>query len=55
MITDIIYGFPTEIMLEKASSNKITLGVVDYDDNNLEYKCKSCGYEFKGHEKFFKN
>ena len=55
MITDIIYGFPTEIMLEKASSNKITLGVVDYDDNNLEYKCKSCDYEFKWHEKFFKN
>ncbi len=55
MIIDIVYGFPTKKMLEKASSNKITLGGINYDDNDLEYKCKSCGYEFKAHEKFFKN
>ena len=55
MIIDIVYGFPTKKMLEKASCNKISLGGVDYSENKLEHKCKSCGYEFKGHEKFFKN
>tara|TARA_B100001778_G_C18105176_1_gene413641 strand:- start:247 stop:444 length:198 start_codon:yes stop_codon:yes gene_type:complete len=54
MIIDIVYGFPTKRMLEEASSNKINLGGIDSDINSCEFKCKSCGYEFKGFEKFFK-
>lgn len=54
MIIDIVYGFPTKMMLEDASSDKIILGGINYEENNSKYNCKSCGHEFKGHEKFFK-
>ena len=54
MIIDIVYGFPTKKMLEDASNNKINLGGYSMNSNNLKYKCKSCSYEFKGFEKFFK-
>ena len=54
MIIDIVYGFPTKKMLEDASNNKINLGGYEIGPNNLKYKCKSCDYEFKEFEKFFK-
>ena len=54
MIIDIIYGFPTKKMLEDASYNKINLGGCDISSNNPAFKCKSCGYEFKELDKFFK-
>ena len=53
MIIDIIYGFPTKKMLEDASYNKINLGGCDISPNNPDFKCKSCGYEFKELDKFF--
>jgi hypothetical protein len=54
MIIDIIYGFPTKKMIEEASNNKIVLGGTDSEEKSLEYRCKSCGYEFRGFTKFFK-
>ena len=55
MIIDIVYGFPSKKMLEDASKNKIDLGGCDISLNNLEYKCKSCGYEFRELQNFFKD
>lgn len=54
MIIDIVYGFPTKKMLDDASNNKINLGGYEIGPNSLKYKCKSCDYEFKEFEKFFK-
>ena len=41
-------------MLEDASYNKINLGGCDISPAN-QFKCKSCGYEFKELDKFSKN
>ena len=55
MIIDIVYGFPSKKMCDDATSNKINLGGCIKEPNNPDHKCKSCGYEFKELDKFFKN
>lgn len=54
MIIDIVYGFPSKKMLEDASKNKVVLGGNIASLNDLKFKCKSCDYEFREFEKFFK-
>ena len=55
MIIDIVYGFPSKKMCDDATSNKINLGGCIKEPNNPDHKYKSCGYEFKELDKFFKN
>ena len=52
MIIDIVYGFPSEEMSDEADSNKISLGGCCIEPSNPEFKCKSCGEEFGGLDKF---
>ena len=51
MIIDIIYGFPSDELINDASKNKVELGGCVIEPNNHKYKCKSCGNEF-GHKLF---
>ena len=52
MIIDIIYGLPSEEISEEADRNKIALGGCCVDPVNPVFKCKSCGEEFGGLDKF---
>ena len=52
MIIDIIYRLPSEEISEEADSNKIALGGCYIDPGNPAFKCKSCGEEFGGLNKF---
>ena len=55
IIIDIVYGFPSRKMCDDATSNKINLGVSVKELKSPDYKCKSCGYEFRELDRFFKN
>ena len=52
MIIDIVYGYPSDEMSDAADSNKISLGGCCIEPSNPEFKCKSCGEEFGGLDKF---
>ena len=48
------YKAPWPEIDSSISYNKINLGGCDISPNNPDFKCKSCGYEFKELDKFFK-
>ena len=52
MIIDIVYGLPSKEMSEEANSNKITLAGCCIDPCSHAFKCKSCGEEFGGLNRF---
>ncbi len=52
MIIDIVYRFTSEEMSDKAGNNKIALGGCGIEPSNPAFKCKSCGEEFGGLDKF---
>ena len=52
MIIDIVYEFPSEEMSDQTDINKIALVGCILDPCNPEFKCKSCGEEFGGLDKF---
>lgn len=52
MIIDIVYRFTSEEMSDEAGNNKIALGGCCIEPSNPAFKCKSCGEEFGGLDKF---
>ena len=52
MIIDIVYGYPSEEMSDAVDSNKISLGGCCIGPDDAVFKCKSCGEEFGGFNKF---
>ena len=52
MIIDIVYGYPGDELQDEASRGKVKLGGCLIEPDNPEYRCKSCGHEFGGLDKF---
>ena len=46
-IVPIVYGYPLESLMEEAKQGKVELGGCCVSDNDPDFKCKSCGSEFR--------
>ncbi|HEY5642486.1 MAG TPA: hypothetical protein VIS31_06380 [Woeseiaceae bacterium] len=46
LVVPVVFGFPTDAALGDAERGKIALGGCIVSENDPEWRCKSCGYEW---------
>jgi len=45
-VVDIIYGYPSDELLEEARQNKVVLGGCVVEESNPEFRCLNCNKEW---------
>jgi len=46
LVLEIVFGLPTDDAMEEAERGRIALGGCLVSDDDPEWRCKSCGYEW---------